>query len=90
MNEQTKAIDPVCLMLVDSGGIDIEYQGLRYSFCSKQCLERFETNPHLYIGHPTKPAPKQQGKSIIRKRLLKLDTAIPEAVSIQIKNHLAP
>lgn len=88
MNEQKKVTDPVCLMEVEKGNIENEYQGIFYSFCSKQCLERFKANPHLYVGQPAKPSPKQQGKSVIRKRILKMDTLIPGNVKNQIYDSL--
>jgi len=68
-----KIRDPVCLMMVDEGGFEIEYQQHNYAFCSQQCRDRFESNPHLYIGTPCHPSPKQHGDKVIKKRTLKLD-----------------
>jgi putative ABC transport system ATP-binding protein len=44
--------DPVCNMRVDEWTATLfsEYQGQRYVFCSKRCLERFELEPQRYIG----------------------------------------
>ncbi len=83
-----KVLDPVCLMEVQSGELDIKYMGLTYSFCSQQCRQRFTDHPHLYIGKPGKPSTKQQGKSILRKRVLKLDTPVPDEFSTEIKTVL--
>ena len=64
--------DVVCGMQVDAGKNQTIYLGVSYSFCSKQCRDRFEANPHLYIGMPGHKAPKQQGLSNIKQRRLHL------------------
>ncbi len=64
--------DVVCGMQVDSGKNQVVYLGVPYSFCSRQCQERFQANPHLYVGLPGKKAPKQEGLSVIRQRRLRL------------------
>ena len=51
--------DPVCHMMVDPALNAITFEGQHYAFCSHQCRERFEANPHLYVGTPAEPAPKQ-------------------------------
>ena len=60
-------------MAVDEHAPTIEHQGLRFAFCSDQCQERFQANPHLYIGRPGHPAPAQQGHRVIKERTLELD-----------------
>jgi len=42
--------DPVCGMAVDvsSSEFMMSYRGTRYVFCSRRCLERFESNPSMY------------------------------------------
>lgn len=52
-----KAIDPVCLMEVDTEGATItsDYQGQTYYFCSTGCKRDFESNPARYI--PAADAP---------------------------------
>lgn len=64
--------DVVCGMQVESGQHQIVHMGIAYSFCSSQCRERFEANPHLYIGMPGQKAPKQKGVSVIKQRRLRL------------------
>jgi YHS domain-containing protein len=64
--------DYVCGMQVEFGKNRIEYTGGAYSFCSKQCQERFLANPHLYIGIPGQKAPKQEGMTVIKQRRLRL------------------
>ena len=64
--------DYVCGMEVDSNDNQIMYRGGSYAFCSKQCQERFQANPHLYVGIPGQKAPKQEGLSVIKQRRLRL------------------
>lgn len=64
--------DYVCGMQVNSGDNQLVYQGCVYSFCSKQCRERFQANPRLYVGLPGQEAPKQEGLSVIKQRRLRL------------------
>ncbi len=64
--------DYVCGMQVNAGDNQIMYRGVAYSFCSRQCRERFQANPHLYIGVPGQKAPKQEGMSVIKQRRLRL------------------
>lgn len=44
--------DPVCRMDVDETGsfLSTTYRGRAYHFCCRQCLERFNQIPTLYIG----------------------------------------
>lgn len=64
--------DVVCGMQVESGKNQVVYLGVPYAFCSTQCLERFEANPHLYVGLPGKKAPKQEGVSVVKQRRMRL------------------
>lgn len=88
MKQSNKKIDPVCKMEVNAGSYAFAYQGLEYSFCSQQCQDRFVANPYVYIGQPGKPSPKQHGKSIIKRRLLKLDMPIPDDIALKIDTAL--
>jgi hypothetical protein len=49
---------------------------MQFAFCSEQCRDRFVANPHLYIGMPGHPAPKQQGEVVLKKRRLRLATPL--------------
>jgi len=84
MKDENNVRDPVCEMSVSAGSFDYKHLGMNYSFCSQQCHDRFVGNPHLYIGKPGKPSPKQQGKSIIKRRILKFDSNIPDEVSKEL------
>lgn len=43
--------DPVCGMPIERNkGYTKAHAGARYWFCSKNCLEKFETNPQQYLG----------------------------------------
>jgi YHS domain-containing protein len=68
--------DPVCGMVVDVHKVEMTYAGVHYAFCSNQCRERFESNPHLYIGHPGHKAPKQKGVQVVKRRRFKLERSL--------------
>ncbi len=58
----SQALDPVCGMRVDpAGSLSSEYGGDTYHFCSPRCLERFETDPALFVieqeGEPERAQP---------------------------------
>ena len=67
-------IDPVCGMTVDpaTAAATVEHQGIRYSFCSKGCAIRFQTEPDQYLNPrsaaplPQQPpnVPEQQGEYV--------------------------
>ena len=73
--------DIVCGMEVNSDDISLDYQGCHYTFCSNQCLERFQLNPHLYIGYPGSEAPRHAGVEVLKKRTLKLAKPLPQEVA---------
>ncbi|HEY3380426.1 MAG TPA: efflux RND transporter periplasmic adaptor subunit [Vicinamibacterales bacterium] len=55
VNPATSQIDPVCGMSVDperarGAGQTLSHAGRMYYFCSRQCRERFETNPGSYTS----------------------------------------
>jgi len=79
---------PVCHMMVNKDNFLLEYQQRAYAFCSQQCRERFESNPHLYVGMPGHPAPKQHGDEIIKKRIVKLNEPLTENQSAVIVTDL--
>jgi len=75
-------------MHVETDKLSHIYMDMTFVFCSQQCKDRFIANPHLYIGKPGKPAPKQHGKKIIKRRVMKLEQSIPENVSKNFINAL--
>ncbi len=70
MNETMSC--PVCHMAVAPDQYARRYLGMRFAFCSAQCRERFDANPHLYVGRPGHPAPAQRGESVLKERVLRL------------------
>jgi YHS domain-containing protein len=65
--------DPVCDMTVEGDAFETAYEGIRYFFCSEQCRERFLATPHLYVGYPGHPSPRQRGVQVVKRRRLMLD-----------------
>jgi len=46
-----KHIDPVCDMAVEEDqGYGKMYHGTLYRFCSKSCLDKFDTDPEQYLN----------------------------------------
>lgn len=46
-----QSVDPVCGMKVDiDQGYGKMYQGALYRFCSKGCLDKFDTDPGQYLN----------------------------------------
>ncbi|HID49315.1 MAG TPA: YHS domain-containing protein [Chromatiales bacterium] len=45
-------IDPVCGMQLDPVQADsmLDYQGRKYYFCSRECLERFRKQPEIFTN----------------------------------------
>jgi len=72
MNSNTILKDLVCGMDVSTDDISMDHLGIHYAFCSDQCLQRFQDNPHLYIGFPGSEAPKHAGMEVIKSRIIKL------------------
>jgi YHS domain-containing protein len=86
MNDKLK--DVVCGMEVASTCHAVDYQGSRFAFCSAQCRERFIAHPHLYIGLPGQPAPKQQGRMVRKRRSFELDTALDSRQAEAVREHV--
>lgn len=68
--------DPVCGMDVEPHRNELEFEGIRYAFCSSQCRERFVADPHLYIGAPGHKAPKQEGRVVMKRRRFRTEIAL--------------
>jgi len=44
--------DPVCGMdVADGQGYAKMHEGQAYRFCSRRCLDQFESNPERYVAH---------------------------------------
>lgn len=76
MKDRQPVKDVVCGMPVDPASFDTVYQGSHFAFCSAQCRERFLANPHLYVGLPGQPAPRQQGQKLLKRRRFALDVPL--------------
>jgi len=49
-SDTTKHLDPVCGMEVDTEkGYGKMHEGNLYRFCSRKCLDKFESKPEKYI-----------------------------------------
>ena len=79
---------PVCHMTVDADHLAREYLGMRFAFCSQQCRERFDANPHLYVGHPGHPAPAQSGETVIKERTLRLAAPLTAVQAARVVEEL--
>jgi len=75
-------------MEVNSDDISVDYQGSHYAFCSDQCLERFQSNPHLYIGYPGSEAPRRAGTEVIKTRTLKLAEPLPQEIADKVIDYI--
>lgn len=52
-NEEPNHTDPVCGMQVDPTlGYGRMYEGSLYRFCSRNCLDKFDTDPAKYANRP--------------------------------------
>lgn len=64
-----KAQDPVCKMKVDKNETKYssEYKGVKYYFCSQDCMKNFDKEPERYIVQqeniPAKSCCQQSNKS---------------------------
>jgi YHS domain-containing protein len=53
-------VDPVCGKTVHTDKAKPSvHDGMVYYFCSRECRERFEAAPDLYVGQKTDEQPKQ-------------------------------
>lgn len=80
--------DPVCGIQVDPHQYAIIYLGIPYAFCSRQCLERFQAHPHLYVGQPGLKAPRQEGRQILKRRSLRLAQSLSAGQAVALAEAL--
>jgi YHS domain-containing protein len=88
LRDVKKVKDPVCEMWVAPEQNAVTYQRMHFAFCSPQCKQRFLANPHLYIGRPGEPAPKQSGHAVVKRRRLRLDEPLAHADAQQLTERL--
>ena len=88
MTRDARFTDVVCGMDISSDDIGTDHLGIRYAFCSQQCLQRFLSHPHLYTGRPGIEAPVHAGMNIIKSRTLKLSEPIPQELADRIVDAL--
>jgi len=79
---------PVCGMEVDRHLLELEYRGMHFAFCSEQCRERFETDPHLYVGYPGHRAPTAEGRESLKRRSLHLAEPLSDEMAARIRGVL--
>lgn len=57
-----KYIDPVCGMEVGKGeGYAKAHEGTVYRFCSRSCLDKFDTDPGRYFNNPPERSDDREG-----------------------------
>ncbi|HQS60069.1 MAG: hypothetical protein B7X12_05600 [Halothiobacillus sp. 20-53-49] len=88
MNTDQKTKCPVCGMEVDGDEYQLVHQQMHFAFCSVQCRERFLAHPHLYIGYPGQPAPKQEGQFVLKRRRLHLVQPLTAEEAAQVRELL--
>lgn len=82
-------IDPVCGAEVPAHQNETVYLSIHYAFCSQQCRDRFVAHPHLYVGLPGRKAPKQEGREVLKRRLLHLDPVLSSEQASLLSDALA-
>lgn len=80
--------DPVCHMKVEAGSFPLDFEGVHFAFCSAQCKERFQANPHLYMGFPGKKSPAQKGANIVKQRRMVLAEPLDARQAELVKHEL--
>lgn len=80
---------PVCEMEVGKEALLFNYLGIDYWFCSEQCLKRFESHPHLFVGDPVHgKSEKQKGREVIKAHKLKLYFPLDESKEKAVSNEI--
>lgn len=88
MELSDKVRDPVCGMSVDRHQYEVRYGHRHFAFCSLQCKRRFLDHPHLYLGYPGQPAPRQKGEQVLKRRRLTLDHPLSAAGAVIVEDLL--
>ncbi len=80
---------PVCDMTKINRLLRWNYQGVDHYFCSSQCLERFKSHPHLFVGDPQHGfSPKQKNQVVLKKRRIRLRDAISDELKADLETSL--
>ncbi|WP_230557049.1 hypothetical protein [Teredinibacter turnerae] len=82
---------PVCNMEKISSDLWRCYRGVKFNFCSQQCLDRFVAYPGLYCGNPkTGKSEKQKGRTELECHKIVFTKKIPDdqykGVETQLKS----
>jgi YHS domain-containing protein len=80
---------PVCHMTKINRSLLVNYQGVDHYFCSSQCLERFKSHPHLFVGDPQHGlSPKQKDQVVLKKRRIRFCEAISDPLKTELETSL--
>jgi YHS domain-containing protein len=80
---------PVCHMTKINRSLLLKYQGVDHYLCSPQCLERFKSHPHLFVGDPQHGlSPKQKKQVVFKKRRIRLCETIGDELKANLKTSL--
>lgn len=80
---------PVCQMTNINRDLLLSYQGVEHYFCSSQCLERFQSYPHLYVGDPQHGlSAKQKDQVVLKQRRIRLNEVISDDVKKVLEESL--
>ena len=80
---------PVCQMTNINRDLLLNYQGVEHYFCSSQCLERFQSHPHVYVGDPQHGlSAKQKNQVVLKQRRIRLNEVIGDDVKKVLEESL--
>lgn len=80
---------PVCRMTKINRSQFLNYQGVVHYFCSPQCLERFTSHTHLFVGDPqTGLSAKQKNQVVLKQRRIRLNEAIGHDLKKALKQSM--
>ena len=88
-NSENTVICPVCHMKKINPSLSLNYKGIDYYFCVLQCLDRFKSHPHLFVGSPQHGlSVKQKNKVVLKKRRVHLKEPINDDLKKALKESL--
>ena len=80
---------PVCHMTKINRSLLLNYQGVDHYFCSSQCLDRFKSHPHLFVGNPQHGLSiKQKNQVALKIRRIRLRGAISDDLKADLETSL--